>query len=213
VDLLAVATGVAHDAARLGAAEGEPLFQINLFQVIIAAANFLIFLAIIWAFAFKPISKLLADRKARIEEGLRDAEQARRDRESAEAERLAALQEARREANDILARAQKVAQDSREADIAATKAELERMRERAAAEIDAEKQRAIGELRTEVADLALRAASRVVGETMTSERERRLVQEFLAESGTASGASGAASGRSSDGGSSSGGSSSGGANA
>jgi len=213
VDLLAVATGVAHDAARLSAAEGEPLFQINLFQVIIAAANFLIFLAIIWAFAFKPISKLLADRKARIEEGLRDAEQARRDRESAEAERLAALQEARREANDILARAQKVAQDSREADIAATKAELERMRERAAAEIDAEKQRAIGELRTEVADLALRAASRVVGETMTSERERRLVQEFLAESGTASGASGAASGRSSDGGSSSGGSSSGGANA
>jgi len=213
VDLLAVATGVAHDAARLSAAEGEPLFQINLFQVIIAAANFLIFLAIIWAFAFKPISKLLADRKARIEEGLRDAEQARRDRESAEAERLVALQEARREANDILARAQKVAQDSREADIAATKAELERMRERAAAEIDAEKQRAIGELRTEVADLALRAASRVVGETMTSERERRLVQDFLAESGTASGASGAASGRSSDGGSSSGGSSSGGANA
>ena len=213
MDLLAVATGVAHDAARLSAAEGEPLFQINLFQVIIAAANFLIFLAIIWAFAFKPISKLLADRKARIEEGLRDAEQARRDRESAEAERLAALQEARREANDILTRAQKVAQDSREADIAATKAELERMRERAAAEIDAEKQRAIGELRTEVADLALRAASRVVGETMTSERERRLVQEFLAESRTASGASGAASARSSDGGSSSGGSSSGGANA
>jgi len=210
VDLLAVATGVAHEAVRLSAAEGEPLFQINLFQVIIAAANFLIFLAIIWTFAFKPISKLLADRKARIEEGLRDAEQARRDRESAEAERLAALQEARREANDILTRAQKVAQESRETDIAATKAELERMRQRAAAEIDAEKQRAIGELRTEVADLALRAASRVVGETMTSERERRLVEEFLAESGTSSGASGGSSGgtsrRSSDGGSSSGGS-------
>jgi len=213
VDLLAVATGVAHEAVRLSAAEGEPLFQINLFQVIIAAANFLIFLAIIWTFAFKPISKLLNDRKARIEEGLRDAEQARRDRESAEAERLAALQEARREANDILTRAHKVAQESRETDIAATKAELERMRQRAAAEIDAEKQRAIGELRTEVADLALRAASRVVGETMTSERERRLVEEFLAESGAASasggssgGPSGGSSDRSSDGGSSSGGS-------
>ena len=206
MDLLAVATGFAHEVVRLSAAEGEPLFQINLFQVIIAAANFLIFLAIIWTFAFKPISKLLADRKSRIEEGLRDAEQARRDRESAEAERLAALQEARREANDILTRAQKVAQESRETDIAATKAELERLRQRAAAEIDAEKQRAIGELRTEVADLALRAASRVVGETMTSERERRLVEEFLAESGTASGASGGSSGRSSDGGSSSGGS-------
>ena len=183
MNLLAVATGVAHDAARLSAAEGEPLFQINLFQVIIAAANFLIFLAIIWAFAFKPISKLLADRKARIEEGLRDAEQARRDRESAEAERLAALQEARREANDILARAQKVAQDSREADIAATKAELERLREQAAAEIEAEKQRAVGELRAEVADLALTAAGRVLREEMTGERQRRLVEEFLRETG------------------------------
>ena len=89
--------------------------------------------------------------------------------------------EARREANEILARAQKVAQETRDADIAATKAELERLRERAAAEIESEKQRAITELRNEVADLALKAASKVVGETLTGERERRLVEEFLAE--------------------------------
>ena len=106
------------------------------------------------------------ERRQRVEQGLADAEQARSDRESAESERLATLQEARREANDILTRAQKVAQDSRDADIAATKAELERLRERATAEIDAEKQRAISELRGEVADLALAAASRVVGETI-----------------------------------------------
>jgi F-type H+-transporting ATPase subunit b len=189
VDLLAIASGIGHGAAAALNAEGEveALFQVNLFQVIIASANFLVFIALIWTFAFKPVSKMLADRKARIEEGLKDAEQARRDRESAESERVAALQEARREANDILTRAQKVAQDSREADIAATKAELERMRERAAADIEAEKQRAIGELRTEVADLALRAAGRVVGETMTSEREKRLVEQFLTESGDTGG--------------------------
>ena len=56
------------------------------------------------------------------------------------------------------------------------------MRERATSEIEAEKQRAIGELRGEVADLALAAASRVVGESMTDERQRRLVTEFLAAS-------------------------------
>ena len=55
------------------------------------------------------------------------------------------------------------------------------MRERATAEIEAEKQRAIAELRGEVADLALQAAGRVVGETMTDDRQRRLVEEFLAE--------------------------------
>jgi F-type H+-transporting ATPase subunit b len=189
VDLLAVASGIGHEVVRLNPAATEALFQINLFQVIIAAANFVLFLAIIWKFAFTPISKMLSDRKARIEEGLRDAEQARRDRESAEAERVAALQEARREANEILARAQKVAQESRDADIAATKADLERMRERAAAEIEAEKVRAIAEVRDEVADLALRAAGKVVGETLNTDRERRLVSEFLAETSGPAGTS------------------------
>ena len=104
---------------------------INLFWVLVSAINFLILLAIVWTFAFKPLAKTLDDRKAAIEQGLKDAEQARRDRESAEAERVAALTEARREANDILARAQKVAQETRDADIAATRAELDRMRDRA----------------------------------------------------------------------------------
>jgi F-type H+-transporting ATPase subunit b len=186
VDILAIASGVAEQAAKLTAdAEGEALFQINLFQVIIASANFVVFLAILWAFALKPIAKILADRKARIDEGLRDAEQARKDRESAETERLAALQEARREANDILSRAQKVADDTRERDIAATKAELERIRTQASADLEAEKQRAIADVRAEVADLALRAAGRVVGETMNDDRQRRLVDEFLREAAQA----------------------------
>jgi F-type H+-transporting ATPase subunit b len=189
VDLLAVASGIGHEVVRLNAPAAEPLFQINLFQVIIAAANFVVFLALIWTFAFKPISKILADRQARIEEGLKDAEQARRDRESAESERVAALQEARREANEILARAQKIAQETRDADIAATKADLEKMRERAAAEIEAEKVRAIAEVRNEVADLALRAAGKVVGETMTGDREKRLVSEFLAATSGPNGSS------------------------
>jgi F-type H+-transporting ATPase subunit b len=177
VEFLAVAIGVGHEVVRLSAEEAK--FQVNLFQVIIAAANFAVFLVLLWVFAFKPVSRMLADRKARIEQGLKDAEQARTDRESAEAERVAALTEARREANEILARAQRVAQETRDADIAATREELERLRVRAAAEIEAEKFRAIADVRAEVADLELRAAGRVVGETMSSERERRLVEEFL----------------------------------
>jgi len=185
VEILAVAAGTAGGVVALTAeGEGAAGLTINLFWVLVSAINFLILLAIVWTFAFKPLAKTLDDRKAAIEQGLKDAEQARRDRESAEAERVAALSEARREANEILARAQKVAQESRDADIAATRDELERMRVRAAAEIDAEKTRAIADLRGEVADLALAAAGRVVGETMSDERQRRLVQEFLATSGS-----------------------------
>ena len=178
--LLGLVHAAGAGAVRM-AVEAEPLFQINLFQVVIAAANFVVFLVLMWTFAFKPVAKMLGDRRSRIEQGLRDADQAKQDRESAEKERLAALTEARREANDILARAQKVAQETRDADIAATREELERMRVRASAEIDAEKQRALSELRGEVADLALQAAGRVVRETMTDQRQRRLVEEFLAD--------------------------------
>jgi F-type H+-transporting ATPase subunit b len=179
VDFLAVVSTLGHGAAQLSA-EGEPLFQVNLFQVIIAAANFVVFLALIWTFAFKPVSRMLEDRRAHIAKGLEDAEQARKDRESAEQERLAALAEARRESNEILARAQKIAQETRDADIAATRAELERLRTKASEEIEAEKHRALNELRAEVADLALAAASKVIGESMTDARQRKLVEEFLA---------------------------------
>lgn len=186
MDILAVAAGAAGGAIAFAAEEsgGEAGLTINLFWVLVSAINFLLLAFIVWTFAFKPLTRTLDDRREAIEQGLKDAEQARRDRESAESERVQALAEARREANEILARAQKVAQETRDADIAATREDLERMRERATSEIGAEKQRAIAELRGEVADLALAAAGRVVGESMTDDRQRRLVQEFLTSAGS-----------------------------
>jgi F-type H+-transporting ATPase subunit b len=163
------------------AAPDAPGFQINLFWVVTQAATFLIFLAILWLVAFKRIGGVLEERRSRIEQGLRDADAARQERERAAMERTAMLTAARQEANEILTRAQKVADENRERDMAQTRAELERLRDRAAADIETEKQRALGDVRAQVAELALLAAGRVVGETMTAERERRLVEEFLHE--------------------------------
>ena len=109
MEILAIATAAGQHVAQL-AAEGDALFQVNLFWVIVSALNFILFFVLVWSFAFKPVSKILSDRHDRIEQGLKDAEQARRDRENAEAERVATLNEARREANEILTRAQKIAQ-------------------------------------------------------------------------------------------------------
>lgn len=192
MDLFAVAGAAARGAVALAAEEpAAPGLQINLFWIIVASLNFLVFAVLLYWLFGAPLSKMLAARRARIEQGLKDAEEARLARESAETERLAAIQEARREANDILVRAQKVADDSRQRDLAATREELERIRQRATEDIAAEKQRALVELRSEVADLALQAASRVVGETMTDQRHRRLVEEFLAEGLPGSSQSGA----------------------
>ena len=176
----------AREVVRLQAEAATPGLTINLFWIIVAALNFLVFFAVLYLVVLKPIGVTLRERRARIEQGIHDADQARIERAAGEAAALAELQAARREAREILDRAQKLAEESRAADVAATREELERMRVRASAEIEAEKTRAIADLRTEVATLALDAAGRVVRETMSSDRQRRLVEEYLAES-TASG--------------------------
>ncbi len=188
MNILAVVAGALPTAPPTPAAEtASPGLEINLFWIIVAALSFVLFLNLIGRFGFDSIEKMLAERRTRIEEGLRDAEQARKDRETAESERARIVQDARREASDLLARAQKSAQELRDADIAATREELERIRERAAADIDAERQRALADLRAQVADLALAAAGKVVGETMTDARQRRLVEQFLSETRPGSG--------------------------
>jgi F-type H+-transporting ATPase subunit b len=161
--------------------------SINFFWVIITSGSFVIFLALIWAFGFEPIAKIMAQRKARIEQGLSDADQARKDRDGAVADRDSVMADARREAQALIAAAQKSAQELRDADIAATREELGRLREKATADITAERDRALADLRAQVADLALAAAGVVVGESMTDARQRRLIEEYLAADGKAQG--------------------------
>jgi F-type H+-transporting ATPase subunit b len=158
--------------------------SINFFWVIVAALNFIFFLALIWVLAFRPIANILSARTARIAQGLADADQARKDRDGAAADRDRVLADARREAAALIASVQKSAQELRDADIAATREELGRLREKATADIAAERDRAPADLRAQVADLALAAAGVVVGESMTGARQRRLVEEFLAARGS-----------------------------
>lgn len=186
MDILALAGEAIRQVATLASEGGAPgeaaKFQINLFWIIVSAANFVVFFLIVRSIAFPGLIKTLDDRRSRIEQGLKDAEQARTDRESAEQERLATLTEARREANEIISRAQKVASEAREAELQAAHDDAARIRERANLETDAERQRMYNELRGGVTDLALAAASRVVGDAMTTDRQRKLVADFLAES-------------------------------
>ena len=163
-----VDAGQAAQVVRLQADAATGGLTINLFWIIVAALNFIVFFAVLYLIVLKPIGVTLRERRARIEQGIHDADQAR------------------------IERAQKLAQESTAADVAATREELARMRERASAEIEAEKVRAIAALRADVATLALDAAGRVVRETMSSDRQRRLVEEFLAESAVSGSAAGGA---------------------
>ncbi len=180
--LWALAGQVAGTAAdHVSQAEASGGLVINVFWILVVAANFVFFLVAAWYFGLRNIPRNLAARRARIEQSLRDADQARLEREQAATERLAVLASARQEAEEILTRAQKVADDNRERDVAEARSQIEQMRERAAADISAEKERAMADVRGQVAELALAAAGRVVGETMNDARERRLVDEFLGQ--------------------------------
>ena len=182
----------AREVVRLQADAATGGLTINLFWIIVAALNFLVFFAVLYLIVLKPIGVTLRERRARIEQGIHDADQARIERAAGEAAAVTELNAARREAREILERAQKLAQESSAADVAATREELARMRERASADIEAEKVRAMAALRADVATLALDAAGRVVRETMSSDRQRRLVEEYLAESAVGEPAAGGA---------------------
>ena len=156
-------------------------FGVDIWKLGFQVLNFLLLIYLLNRFLFKRVLALIDERQAKISQGLTDAEQAARDRELARAEREAAMDEARREAQAMIARATKIAEDSRTEILAEARAQAERATERARAEIVAEKERAMAEIRGQVADLALLAAGRLVRREMDEPAQRRLVQDFLDE--------------------------------
>ena len=181
MEFLAAAQGLTEALPAFAAEAEDGGLTVNFFWVLVAGANFFVFFLLAWKIAIEPLGERLRERRERIEQGLKDADAARRDREAAADQRQAVLNEARREASDIVQRAQRVADDARDKGVADTEVEIGRMRERAVAEIDTERKRALADVRNQVAQLALAAAGKVVSETMSSEREKRLVDEFLAQ--------------------------------
>ena len=156
-------------------------FSVDLPKLLFQVINFLLLLYLANRFLFKRVLGLLDERNAKITKGLEDAETAARDRELARAEREAAVTEARKEAADMLANANKIATDTRDEILAKARADAEKVTERAREEITAEKEKAMAELRAQVADLALEAAGKLVRSDMNASTQRRLVEEFLAE--------------------------------
>jgi F-type H+-transporting ATPase subunit b len=156
-------------------------FGVDFPKLIFQIVNFLLLLYLANRFLFRRVLTLLDERQRRIAKGLEDAEAAARDRELASSERESAITQARQEAQALLARANKIAEDTRGEILAEAKAESQKLVERAHQEITAERDKAISDLRHQVADLALDAAGKLVRSQMDQEAQRRLVDEFLAE--------------------------------
>ncbi len=146
--------------------------------------NFLVLIALLTYFLYRPIGTMLAERTRRIEESLAAAERAQADVARADREREELLATTRREIGEMMAQAQTVAERIQSEARTTAQQEAQRIVETARQEAEAERAQAMAELRREVASLAVMAAERIIKRDLDVQAHRQLVDEFLDEQPT-----------------------------
>ncbi|MBO6574093.1 MAG: F0F1 ATP synthase subunit B [Rhodothermales bacterium] len=134
---------------------------------------------LLWRFAWGPITSALEERENTIQSSIDQAERALAEARQIQADNDKARREAEADAQKILREARDTAETLRTEEVEKTKAQIRHMQESAQTEIERERDAALQTLRNEVADLAISAAGRVLGESVDDARQRKLVDNFL----------------------------------
>jgi F-type H+-transporting ATPase subunit b len=155
---------------KLGVSLGFLLFQIF---------NFAILCILLYAWAYKPVLKMLEIRKQKIAQGLEDARIASDARANAEQEATRIIAEAQAKASqmvrDATDRSEAAALEIR----ASTEAEISKEREASLAEVQIERDRMLGDLRSQIAALAIAAAQKLIAQSLDEQRQHALINEFF----------------------------------
>lgn len=154
---------------------------VNLANLLVQLFAFVVFIFIFWKFALGPITNMIDQRQARIQEGVDTAQRMERELAAAQTRNEEVLLEARREAQKILASARDSGEQMQARSREQAQAQFEEMIERARSEIEAERQQSWMQLRHEVADLAISAATKIVRSELDRTEQTRLIEETLAE--------------------------------
>ena len=154
---------------------------VHLPSLLIYLVNFLLVLGLLFAFAYKPILRLMDQRADRIRESLEASERAREEAASSQAVVEEQLVEARREAQRILDLAREASERYRAEEMERARAEAETFVARAQADIQRERDVAIEEVRANFSDLAMTAAERVVRRSLDRQAHEDLITQVLEE--------------------------------
>jgi F-type H+-transporting ATPase subunit b len=155
---------------------------INIYALIAQLVAFIILLLVLQRFAFPVLTKTLDERQARIREGVENAERASQALKDAEKRVEALMNEARLESQKVIATATHAAERLK-ADIEQQAQQRGReIEQQASKRIEQQINQAKAELRAHVADLSIAAAERVIGQSLDSATNRRLVDEFVSQS-------------------------------
>ena len=154
---------------------------INLRDFILHTINFVVLIFLLSRILYKPVVNMLDERQRRIRESMERAEEVRLAAERADQEREAQLADTRRQVQEMLAQATQMAARIQEEARTEARRQADQIVERAQQEAAAERAQTMAELRREVAGLAVAAAERVISRNLDEPSQRRLVEEFLAE--------------------------------
>lgn len=152
----------------------------NLPALLAQLINFTLLLVIFSALLYKPLLKVLDERKQRIQEGLDASDEAKRRLETTEQDVAKELDKARGEGQALITQAQQISARIQDESRQQARAEAEQILERARSEIQLERDGAIAELRREFADLTITAAERVIKRSLDAKAHRELIEEVLA---------------------------------
>jgi F-type H+-transporting ATPase subunit b len=153
---------------------------ISVTSIIVQIINFGTVVAILWFLLYKPVSKMLNDRTARIEASLREADQVKQQLASAKSGYEAELQKARQDAAAMVAQAQERAKAQEVEIVAQARREADRIREEARVQALQERDQMLREAKNQIAELVTLTASRVLDAELKAGGHDRLIQESLA---------------------------------
>ena len=148
--------------------------------------NLMIQLVIFKKLLLNPVKKVIAERKAKADSQIADAEKLRTEAEAMKAEYEQNLQNARTEANQIVAAAQKTAAARSEELLGEARAQAAARHQKAVADIAQERKKAVNEVKDEIGGMAMEIASKVVEREIKEADHQDLIDEFIKNVGEAS---------------------------
>jgi len=149
--------------------------------LIAQVVNFGLLLLLLRLFAYKPIMKMLDNRANKIKESLEAGERAKQEAVSAEKEVAKKIVEASAQGQQIVGQAVKTAEEVKRRATQDAKKEADAIIAKAQVEIDREKQESFAELRKDVAELAVLVAGKAIATTLDKETQRKLIDNTLKE--------------------------------
>jgi F-type H+-transporting ATPase subunit b len=162
-------------------AEGIGPLSIDPAVLALQVVAFAILYLLLRRFLFGPLLSVMGEREKEIAEGMEAGKRAKAELGRIDEEKERMLAEAREEGRLQVREAVREAEDAREDIIKEARSEAEEIRDRARRAVDLEREETMIELRRQVVDLALLAASRAVLGRLDEEKHRQVVDDFIQE--------------------------------